>query len=517
MKKGLLIVFILIQEICLAQPTIQWEKCYGGTGIDEGKVILQTNDGGYIVGGFSNSTDGNITNSHGGIWLIKLNSFGSLQWQKTYGGSCYCEVVNSIIQTIDGGYLFAGQTGSTNGDVSANHGFNGSDAWVVKLNDTGDIQWAKCYGGTDDDEIESVIQTNDGGYIFTGSTKSNDGDVIGNHGYYDMWVVKLDGTGSIQWAKCYGGSDKECGNSIKSKNEGGYIIAGVTTSNDGDVSMNHGDNDVWLVKIDSIGYLLWQKCYGGSGIENPLSLINTIDGGYAIGAFTASNDGDVSGFHGGLGDYWLLKLNGIGTIQWQQCYGGSDEDEISSIIQTQEGGYALGGWSNSTNGDVTGNHGCDFWIVKTDTFGAIQWQKCYGGNGCEYGYSMIQALDGGLVITGPTSTSNNGDVTGFHGGPWDYWVVKLNPYNVGIEEVNKEGGISLFPSPNNGTFTLQYNLSAAGSLRVTDVLGREVYAYSLLNRSGQETITLPLSQGIYFWQVLQEHSVSAKGKLVIIK
>ena len=130
---------------------------------------------------------------------------------------------------------------------------------------------------------------------------------------------------------------------------------------------------------------------------------------------------------------------------------------------------------------------------------------------------MIQALDGGLVITGPTSTSNNGDVTGFHGGPWDYWVVKLNPYNVGIEEVNKEGGISLFPSPNNGTFTLQYNLSAAGSLRVTDVLGREVYAYSLLNRSGQETITLPLSQGIYFWQVLQEHSVSAKGKLVIIK
>src|SRR5665213_971020 len=268
MKKIIFLALILNSSFftlhLFAQPAIQWEKCLGGAGDDEAYAMSNTNDGGYIVTGYSHSTDGQITNSHGGVWVAKLDANGFIQWEKTYGGSCYCETAYSIIQTTDGGYVFGGYTGSSDGDVV--NPYPGSvQCWVVKLNDTGAIQWSKCYGGSVNQFLKSIIQTTDGGYIFSGDSDSNDGDVIGNHSNdYDAWIVKLSDSGAIQWAKCYGGTAGEVGNSIQQTNDGGYIVAGLTTSNDGDVNFNHGDNDYWIFKIDSIGHLQWQKSYGGA-------------------------------------------------------------------------------------------------------------------------------------------------------------------------------------------------------------------------------------------------------------
>jgi len=169
------------------------------------------------------------------------------------------------------------------------------------------IEWQRALGGSNLDTTYSIQQTSDGGYIVAGYTESNDGDVSGNHGYYDFWVVKLDGNGNIQWQKCLGGSTHDAPFSIQQTSDGGYIVAGCTYSNDGDVSGNHGKDDFWVVKLDSDGNIQWQKALGGSSNDWAHSVQQTSDGGYIVAGDTYSNDGDVSGYHRD-GDFWVVKL-----------------------------------------------------------------------------------------------------------------------------------------------------------------------------------------------------------------
>jgi hypothetical protein len=216
--------------------------------------ISQTSDGGYILAGGTSSSDGDVSGYYGDtdIWVVKLSNNGTIQWQKCLGASNFETTNSNISQTSDGGYILAGITFSNiwnNGDVIGHHG--GGDIWVVKLNNTGAIQWQKCLGGIDSEGFESDIsQTSDGGYIVAGSTSSSDGDVSGNHPFGDFWVVKLSNTGTIQWQKYLGGSEGEYQTTkISQTSDGGFIFAGVTTSNDGDVSGNHGGEDIWVVKL----------------------------------------------------------------------------------------------------------------------------------------------------------------------------------------------------------------------------------------------------------------------------
>ena len=229
-------------------PAIEWQKCLGGTSEDIAYSIQQTSDGGFIVAGETLSNDGDVSGNHGGrdAWVVKLNSSGDIIWKKCLGGTDH-DFAYSIQQTSDGGFIVAGLTGSNDGDVSGNHG--GSDAWVVKLNSSGNILWQKCLGGTDGDYANSIQQTSDGGFIVAGETESNDGDVSGNHGGFDSWVVKLNSSGNIEWQKCLGGTGWDWENSIQQTSDGGFIVAGYTNSNDGDVSGNHGSKDYWVVKL----------------------------------------------------------------------------------------------------------------------------------------------------------------------------------------------------------------------------------------------------------------------------
>lgn len=179
--------------------------------------------------------------------MVKLNATGNVEWQKTLGGSDYFDLAHSIQQTSDGGYIVAGESSSNDGDVTGNHGLR--DFWIIKLNTTGDIEWQKCFGGSNDDEARSIQQTTDGGYIVAGNSLSDDGDVTENHGGRDFWVVKLDSTGNIEWQKSYGGSNDDGAHFIRQTEDGGYIIAGNSESNDGDVTGNHGEGDFWIVKL----------------------------------------------------------------------------------------------------------------------------------------------------------------------------------------------------------------------------------------------------------------------------
>lgn len=229
--------------------SITWEKCYGGSNDDGPTNIQQTSDSGYIIVGRTASNDGDITNNYGGAydyWAVKINDTGMLIWQHTYGGSGDDEAA-AVTETIDGGYIATGYSNSFDYEVTGNHGSN--DFWTLKLNDTGGITWAKCYGGSQDDAGEAIQQTTDSGYIMIGLSSSSDYDVTANYGSYDIWVVKIDGNGIIQWQKNLGGDSLDAGYGITQTFDNGYAAIGYTRSFDHDVTYNYGSADFWVIKL----------------------------------------------------------------------------------------------------------------------------------------------------------------------------------------------------------------------------------------------------------------------------
>lgn len=501
-------------------PNIQWQKTLGGTEYDGAACIQQTSDGGYIVAGTTVCNDGDVTGNHGenDVWVVKLNATGVIIWQKALGGTL-SDYANSIQQTSDGGYIVAGNTQSNNGDVTGNHNTGTiyfDDVWVVKLNTIGVIVWQKTLGGTDHDIAKSIQQTLDGGYIVAGYTYSNDGDVSGNHSsFYDCWIVKLNSIGEIVWQKTLGGTNDDIASLIQQTSDGGYIIAGVTASNNGDVTQQHGISDCWVVKLNATGGIVWQKTYGGTNQDSATSIQQTLDGGYIVAGNTYSNDGDVSGNHGDL-DVWIVKLNASGTIVWQKALGGTGTDYVSSIQQRLDGSYIIAGSTYSNNGDVSGNHTTDnslpdCWLIKINSTGAILWQKTLGGTDGDGAASIYQTSDNGYIIAASTS-SNDGDVTGLHGNG-DYWVVKLTTDNLDTSEFESVKNSIIYPNPTNSYFVIQNKeLSSENFVyNIIDVTGRVILSG---NSKYNETINIEsLKTGNYIIQIETKNRAIETKKL----
>lgn len=362
MKKICLIIGFISSFLIYAQsaPTIEWERAYGGSDTDSSSMILQTTDGGYIVVGLTYSTNGDVNGEPPGTanyWIVKLDEIGAIQWQKSIGGFGF-QNATSIQQTTDGGYVVAGY-----GHSPLNPG-GSFDYWIVKLNEIGTIEWEKNYGGSNNDEAYSIQQTTDGGYIIAGTSNSINGDITENQGSFDYWIVKIDEIGTIEWEKSIGGSGVDRGMSIIQTADGEYIVAGYSDSIDGDVTGNHGYFDYWIVKLGENGTIQWQKTLGGGGEDRAMSVIQTTDGGYVLAGETYSWDGDVNQNNGDY-DFWIVKIDEFGMIRWQKTYGGSARDQAKSIQQTTDSGYIVAGNTRSYDGDVTGHHGSgDYWVVK---------------------------------------------------------------------------------------------------------------------------------------------------------
>ena len=234
------------------------------------------------------------------------------------------------------------------------------------MNSSGTLEWQKCLGGTNDEWLDDLKSTSDGGYILTGQTESNDGDVSGFHGggTYDCWVVKLDSSGSIVWQRCLGGTGTDGGGAIQQTSDGGYIVCGWSNSNDGDVSGNHGGTDIWLVKLDSTGNTVeWQKSIGGSGSDVGVDVYQCSDGGYVIGGYSNSNNGDAS-VNKGSYDIWVVKTDDGGNVEWEKSIGSTYYDYNTKVYQASDGEYIVGGTAYS-GGDKSTSYGVDdIWIVK---------------------------------------------------------------------------------------------------------------------------------------------------------
>lgn len=426
-KAGLSFLFIMLCFVTLqaqtCPPTIEWEKSLGGSLDDAAGAVALTADGGYIVAGYTASNDGDVSGNHGNedFWVVKLAADGSMTWQVALGGP-KAEIAHAIMQTADSGYIVVGASRSDSGQVSGNNGQR--DFWVVKLDAVGTLMWENTLGGSALDVAAAVDETTDGSYIVAGLTYSNDFDVTNNHGADDYWVVKLDTGGNLLWQKTFGGTGPDEATSIEQTTDGGYIVAGFAASNDGDVTGNHGLNDYWLVKLDSSGNLVWQKTYGGLQDDEAHSVQQTNDNGYIIAGTSYSNTDDVTGNHG-ASDFWIVKVDSTGILEWQKALGGSNLDESNSIQQTLDGGYVSAGNTFSNNGDVTLYHGgVDYWVTKQDSDGNLVWQKILGGTNFDGAFSVKETSDTGYVIAGYSSSVND-DVTGNHGQK-DFWVVKLH-------------------------------------------------------------------------------------------
>jgi len=308
---------------------IEWQKIYEEYGTDDVHFIQQTNDGGYIFGGFL------LVSGFGSFAIIKISPNGDIEWERNYGGLSTATAY-SLQQTSDGGYIVAGD-----------YWFSGSDILILKLFFDGTVEWSKTYGGIENDKPSVILQTNDGGYIVAGETNSY------GAGNSDIWILKLTSDGMIEWQKTYGGSESEYASSIQKTNDGGYIVACSI------ISFGAGQADFWIIKITSEGVIEWNKSYGGSKSETAYSIQQTFDGGFVVA-------GETQSFGAGKKDIWIIKLNIWGDIEWEKTYGGSQDEEASSIQQTNDGGYIIAGSTGTY-----GVGGRDFLILRLSSNGDI--------------------------------------------------------------------------------------------------------------------------------------------------
>lgn len=369
---------------------IEWNRVMGGQFNEQVNQIRQTADGGYIFcASTESSASGDVTGTNHGplgtldYWIVKLDAAGATSWDIILGGNS-TEIATAIIQTADGGYIVGGHSSSSaDGDVTpVNHSTN-FDSWIVKLSAAGVIQWNVLLGGNGDEELRSIRQTADGGYITTGSTtQAPSGDVSGTiNGIFDFWVVRLNGTGGIVWNKIIGGDAEEFSYGVQQTADGGFIVAGNSSSGaSGNISVStHGDFDYLIIKLDASGNITWNKMLGGTNTETVSSIEQTVDGGYIVaGTTNSSASGNVTQTGYGLEDAWVLKLDGSGNLVWNKTFGGSNSDFATSIHQTFDGGYILVGYTmSSASGTVNGNNhdpsgnSNDFWVTKLDANGNI--------------------------------------------------------------------------------------------------------------------------------------------------
>ncbi len=432
---------------------VQFAKTFGGSDYDYAYSVQQTIDGGYIVAGGTWSFGAGLYD----IILLKLDGSGNVQWAKTFGGSSD-DYANSVRQTTDGGYIVAGETYS--------FGAGSWDIILLKLDGSGNVQWAKTFGGSDEDVAISVQQTTDGGYIlagYTGSFGAGGGDIL---------LLKLDGSGNVQWAKTFGGFDWDIASSVQQTTDGGYIVAGQTGS------FGAGGADIILLKLDGSGNVQWAKTFGGFDWDIAVPVQQTTDGGYIVAGQTGS-------FGAGLYDIILLKLDGSGNVQWAKTFGGSSDDYAYSVQQTTDGGYIVAGFTASF-----GAGSADFFLLKTDPNGDI------GSCG------IVQSIGPTVTTPTPSVTSPSLLVN------YPTLAVASPTPTVTSPTLSTSVPCMVSISENNGCLgdvlgvgkgEISVRLNGDFEVKVYDVMGKVIK-----DVKGRGDLRLSLNRGVYFVEVISK-------------
>ena len=521
MKIKILIIFWLVRTLTFGQTVFQ--NAYGGIWTEAIYSLEQTSDGGYVMVG-SSSSFGPIDE----IYLVKTNTVGAVQWSKTFGTGIG-ENGTDLKQTSDGGYIIAGTTNSYSTDI-----------FLVKTDLNGNLQWSNSYGGTSSAEMgNSVDQTSDGGFIVAGHT-----DGYGA-GQWDIYLIKTSNNGNLLWTRTFGGPEMEDAFDVKATSDGGIIICGYNNS------FQTYDGNVYLIKTDANGTKLWSKSYNALGGDAGYSIQQTSDGGYIV-------SGQTWNYTSGFSDALLLKVDGLGNMQWAKACGGASYDYGYSITQTSDGGFMMTGETTSF-----GALGADLFSVKTNSIGNLQWSKMYGGAANEDNWSSgVQTTDGGyaLGILGGSFGSGNGDFyflktdnSGNSGCNQNSIGAVLNTWTCAVispADTISSGGIKsaitttvnnpatmtstlcvatgLFEQTNNFVYNLFPNPMTNSAILKFENLSNESHSLRLYNTNGQLSLSISditsdkieiernnLSNGLYFFRLLRDEKVITTGILII--
>ena len=472
---------------------LNFQKIISGSSYDGLTTIESTSDGGYILGGstssniFDNRTPEKLVSED--LWFVKMDAAGKIAWQKTIGGNAVEELF-SIKQTKDGGYIIAA---SSNSDISGNKTEDSkgeSDYWILKLDALGDIVWQKTYGGDKQELFPSIIETTDGGYFVSGvSTTDINGDKTDpSNGSDDIWVLKLDSMGQISWQKSIGGSLEDNSTKAFQTIDQGFIIYGNSNSpiSGNKTQPSQGHVDMWIVKLNADGKVQWDKTLGGSDYDSLTDMIQTKDGGYLLGGDSFSNiSGDKTQNNRGIGDYWVLKLDVDRNIVWQKTIGGSDYEYLTKVAQLNDGSYLIGGTSLSNISgektvDTSGN--LYLWVLQLDAFGTILNQSSLGVPGYDYILNIsthpnygftVGALSKSTISEGKTSNGNSKS---------DYMIFKGTTNNISTNSNTFRTKVSAYPNP--ASRELSIDLGAVydrSEVVVTNFLGQPVATKTFLN------------------------------------
>lgn len=355
---------------------------------------------------------------------------GNLAWIKNFGGSGE-ETPRSLIPTKDGGLAILGFTNSTDGDLEGRTN-PVNDYWVLKIDADGNLEWNRTFGGSKDDRGQALIQTADGGYALTGYAMSADGDASANSGFHDNWVVKLDASGNMLWERSFGFSGHDHSYDILETRDGGLLSIGfldlTAARADGYEGKSatltrHGVGEYWATKLDAEGNLVWRYYFGGSNNDRAHAVSPSPDGGFVMAGFSESADYDISDPRGSY-DFWVVKVDGEGRLQWEENLGGSGIDIASDLVPVPGGGYLVTGHTFSTDGDIAENKGeSDVWVVCLNEEGDFLWENTYGGTAFDAAESIAPTKDGGFLIGGNTRSSWDGHI---NYGENDLFVLKID-------------------------------------------------------------------------------------------
>ncbi len=473
-KSGILLSILFFNLNIFGQVT--FERYYGGMSDEEGNSVVQTADGGFILAGYTESFGAGSQD----LYIVRVNTYGDTVWTRTFGGTGYDNAVD-ITNVDDSHYLIGGYIGTGNGDI-----------YLVKINDNGDADWIKTIGTADNDHLKKIKRTPDGGFIICG-------DITGL-GDYKYLLIKTNSSGDTLWTKAY---DYGTAYSMDLTNDGGFIL-GVDP-----FEVPYFTDDFLLVKTSSDGDIEWTKKYGGPSTEIPYAIGQTSDGGYFIAGRTDS-------YGAGGSDFYLLKTNSGGDSLWAKTYGGERDERAFDAIQTSDGGYLMAGYTHENPDQFF-----DFYIVKTDENGNLQWTRTYGGPWQEMAYEIKETEDGFAII---------GYTQSYGAGGFDMYFVKTDKNGLITGAVNDKRNSKInfqlyqnFPDPFNPSTTIRFELSQImyASLKIYDVLGRQIETLieGELNAGLHDFVFNPISycSGVYFYQLKAVPVGGKTGNLIQTK
>lgn len=381
---------LLIAPIA-AQPS--FTRTFGGEQDEHAMAVIQTRDGEYVLAGFTHSYGAGKSD----IWVMKLDIQGQEKWRRFFGKSDF-DWANSLIETREGNYVLAGYTRDEHSGAN--------NAWILQIDPDGTLMWDRTYGGNQADEAKSIIQTKDGGFAVAGFSNSF------GKGNSDVWLLRVDGKGSEMWKKVYGGSGTDRGHSLVETFDGGYMIAGFTTS------LGKGKADMIVIRTDAAGKSLWRRNYGGEGNDVAEVVRETPDGEYLLAGWTASEG------QGSL-DAKLMRISATGDVVWERTYGDSDKDAIYDLAISRDGGMIMTGQTSSFGAKASA-----LWILKVDVDGKVEWQKRSNGDKDDYGHAVAQTREGGYIVAGASKSYSRGGS--------DMWIMKTNSKGQAAPEPQQE-------------------------------------------------------------------------------